>query len=210
LHNPGIAGALLDLVGLPPEKIHLAFIPTASNVEEGDKSWLIGDYENVKKQGFACIDIVDISALPQDLWLRRIEAANVIMVGGGNTHYLMAWLKSSGLAGLLPDLLKTRVYVGSSAGSIVTTLSLRTSSSQRSHAEKIFPLKDDRGLGFVNFLVSPHFNADYYHPGGLAYIRTVSKDLSAPVYALDDDSAILVDGGEMKVISEGVWELIRE
>ena len=48
---------------IPKEKIKIAFIPTAANVEEGDKGWLIDDYSNLKKQNYESIDIVDISAV---------------------------------------------------------------------------------------------------------------------------------------------------
>ena len=41
------------------------FIPTASNVEKGDKSWLIDDLMNLKKQGFKSIEIADISAVDE-------------------------------------------------------------------------------------------------------------------------------------------------
>ncbi|MCG2808784.1 MAG: hypothetical protein L6275_00345 [Candidatus Portnoybacteria bacterium] len=49
--NKSIAQAVLDLTNLPAEKIKLAFIPTAANVEEGDKDWLIDDLIHFKEQG---------------------------------------------------------------------------------------------------------------------------------------------------------------
>ena len=39
--NKSIADALFDLVGKKPEDTSLVFIPTASNVEKGDKGWLL-------------------------------------------------------------------------------------------------------------------------------------------------------------------------
>ena len=105
-------------------------------MEEGEKSWLIEDLSNLKKQRYGFIDIVDISALPQDVWIPRLKKANAIFVGGGNTYYLMSWLEKSGLDKILPKLLKTRVYVGISAGSIVATVNLRMSTSQKSFSEK--------------------------------------------------------------------------
>ena len=78
LSNPSIAKALFELVGKPAEETNIAFVPTASNVEEGDKGWLIDDLVNIKKQGFESVDIVDISALPREMWLPRLEAADVL------------------------------------------------------------------------------------------------------------------------------------
>jgi dipeptidase E len=56
LSNKTIVKALSDLVGLPNDKVHIAFIPTAANVEDGDKGWLIDDYSNIKKQNYGFFD----------------------------------------------------------------------------------------------------------------------------------------------------------
>ena len=206
LTNTTIVNALNRLVGLPTKNIRIAFIPTAANVEEGDKSWLVDDYSNIKKQGYGFIDIVDISALPKEIWLPRIEKANVIFVGGGNTFYLMSCLIKSGLADLLPELLKTRVYVGISAGSMVTTANLRMSTSQKSYSETVYPLKNDEGLGFVKFHVRPHYNSKHFQKLRSEFISETAKEIPEPIFALDDDSAIVVEKDKIKVISEGKWD----
>lgn len=48
LSNQSIVDALFDLVGKKSENTSLVFIPTASNVEKGDKDWLIDDLINLK------------------------------------------------------------------------------------------------------------------------------------------------------------------
>lgn len=206
LSNKTIVKAFSDLVGSPNEKVHIAFIPTASNVEEEDKGWLINDYSNLKKENYGCIDIVDISALPKDIWLPRIKEANVIFVGGGNTFYLMSWLKKSGLDKILPELLETRIYVGISAGSMVATVNLRMSTSQKSYSERVFPLKDDNGLGFVNFHIRPHLNSKFFPKVRVEYLQEKAKEIPEPIYAIDDDSAVLVNDNKVEVISEGKWK----
>ncbi len=77
--NKSIAKALFDLVGKKVKEIKIAFVPTAANVFADDKSWLIDDLYNIKKQNFKCIDIVDISALPRENWQPRLEAADVLI-----------------------------------------------------------------------------------------------------------------------------------
>jgi len=129
--NKSIAKALFELVGKKPEETTLAFIPTAANVGSSDKGWLIDDLYNLKQQNLKSIDIVDISALPEKVWLPRLEAADILFFSGGDTSHLMNWLEKSGLAKLLPDLLKTRVYAGISAGSIVAAPSLALSSKDK-------------------------------------------------------------------------------
>lgn len=204
--NKSIANAFLRLSGKSFNKLNLVFIPTAADVEDGDKDWLITDYSNCKKLGFASIDIVDISAVPQDIWLPRIKKADVLLFGGGNTYYLMSWLKKSGLEKMLTELLRTRIYVGISAGSMVATKNLRMSTSQKLYSEKVFPLKDDSGLGFVNFHVRPHFNSKFFPKLITKHIQESAKEITEPVYAIDDNTAIVFNGNKIEVVSEGKWK----
>ena len=50
IKNKTIAKALFGMVGKKPSDTSLVFIPTASNVEKGDKSWLIDDLMNLKNK----------------------------------------------------------------------------------------------------------------------------------------------------------------
>ncbi len=206
LMNDSIIGALKELAGRPFEELNLAFIPTAANIEEGNKDWLIADLEDCKKLSFAEIDIVDISALPQAVWQKRLEKADILFVSGGNTFHLMHWLRKSGLSEVLPEMLKTRVYVGVSAGSMVATPSIRFANSEKAAAEEIDGEVDDEGLGLVKFLVEPHINNAYFPELTFEYVREESAHTAVPVYALDDQSALQVVDEVATVISEGAWE----
>ena len=203
LINPTLVNAFNKLVGIPNEKIHIAFIPTAANVETGDKDWLINDYTNLKKQNYI-VDIVDISALPKKIWLPRIKDANVIFVGGGNTFHLMYWFEKSGLKELLPELIKTRVYAGISAGSCITGPTIYNS-VQNLFGEK-YELKIKKGLNLVNLQIIPHLNSPYFTKIREENLEVASKDLTEPVYAIDDDSAVIVDGDKIEIVSEGKWK----
>src|SRR5581483_6238353 len=98
LTNNSIARALFELVGKRPEDTSLIFVPTASNIEMGDKGWLIDDLANLKRQNFKSIDIADISAVEQSIWQPKFEAADILFFEGGNTYHLMRWINRSGLA----------------------------------------------------------------------------------------------------------------
>ena len=175
LSNKSIAAALLELVEKPAAETNIAFVPTAANAEEDDKSWLINDLVNIKNQHFNQIDIVDISALPKESWLPRLEHADVIFFGGGHTQHLMHWLRRSRLTEILPELLKIRVYVGISAGSIVTGPSLTLSSNTSDPFAYDDNLPNDvEGLHLVNFHVRPHFNSPDFPKASEAYLREKS------------------------------------
>ena len=203
LSNQKLAKAFIGLTGLKKDKIKIAFIPTASNVEEGDKGWLIDDYSNLKKQGLGCIDIVDISAVSKEIWKPRLEEANVLFLGGGNTFHLMHWVKKSGLEDLLPKLLKTRVYAGISAGSCIAGHTIYNS-VQNLFGEK-YDLKIEKGLGLVDFQFIPHLNSPHFTKMREKNLKIASKELTEPVYALDDNSAVVIDGNKLEVVSEGEW-----
>jgi len=93
LSNKSIVDALLELTERPFAELNLAFVPTAANVESGDKDWLIADLVTCTKLGFKSIDIVDISAIPKDVWLPRLQEADVFFFEGGNTYHLMEWVE---------------------------------------------------------------------------------------------------------------------
>jgi hypothetical protein len=41
------------------------------------------------------------------------------------------------------------------------------------------------------------------------YLKELVKDLPEAVYALDDNSAVVVNEGKISVVSEGKWEKIN-
>lgn len=209
--NESIAKALFELIGKKPEETSLVFIPTAANVEAGDKSWLINDLVNIKKQGFKEIDIVDISALPKEMWLPRIEKADVLFFEGGNTTHLMYWIEKSGLINLLPELLKTKVWVGVSAGSIVTNPALTLSNQDKKiYYEENFGYRSEKALGFVGFYIRPHLNSSFSPHSNKENLEKIAKTVSATIYGLDDNSAIKVVDGKVEVVSEGEWVVFNQ
>ncbi len=200
LTNPTLIKSFEELVGGQKDDIKIAFVPTAANVEQGDKEWLINDLSNLKKQEYV-VDIVDISALEKEIWLPRLESANVLFFGGGNTFHLMNWVEKSGLKDLLPELLKTRVYAGISAGSCIAGPTIYNS-VQNLFGEK-YNLKIEKGLGLVDFQFIPHLNSPYFTKIRKDNLEIAAKDLTEAIYAMDDNSAIKVVDGKIAVISEG-------
>lgn len=202
LSNKSIIDALSLLLGKSSEGVRLAYIPTASNVEAGDKGWLIDEYNKCERAGFV-VDIVDISALDRSFWEPRLKQAKVIFVGGGKTFHLKEWIDKSGLGELLPSLLQERVYVGSSAGSCVCGPQIFSSVS--SFCEGSGDLVKRDGMGWIDFHFIPHFNSEYFSKINEDNIKMVGDTVEEPIYALDDESAIVINGRDFRVVSEGDW-----
>jgi dipeptidase E len=202
--NKAIADTLFEMVGKKPEDTSLVFIPTASNIETGDKDWFIDDLINIKKQNFKSVAITDISAVPENIWRPQLEEADVLFFEGGNTYHLMNWINKSGLIKLLPDMLKTKVYMGLSAGSMVTgpDLNLRRSKAIYGEEAEKEPMA---GLGFIDFYFLPHLNNPYFAPRIEANLKEAMKEITKKTYVLDDQSALSVINGKVKIVGGGEY-----
>lgn len=204
--NKSIEKALLELLGKPFNKANLTFVPTAANVEKGDKAWLVDDMNNFKKLGFVSFDIIDISAVPKDIWSPSFDSADILVFGGGNVYHLLSWFRKSGLDSMLPDFLKTKVYVGISAGSMVTARNISLSTSGILYYEQTGNLENIRGLGLVDFEIRPHLNSQWFPKVRLDYLDKIAKETPNSFYAIDDNTAIKVIDGKISIISEGEWK----
>lgn len=197
IRNDSLRDALKKLAG---KKMRIAFIPTAANCEEGDKSWLIDNFDECRELGE--VDIVDISALNKEEWLPRLEWANVICMGGGWTAYLMDCIKKSGLDKELERLLEKRVYVGISAGSIALSKTLFASS------EFIYLDEDGKhhnGLNYIDFNFRPHLNSPDFPKAREKFLKEIAGKFNEDMYAMDDESGIVWIDGDIEIVSEGKW-----
>ncbi len=210
LTNNSIANALFSLTGKKPEETTVVFVPTASNVEIGDKDWLINDLLNLKKQNFKSIEITDISAVDEKIWKPSFERADVLFFEGGNTYHLMRWLNKTGLTKTLQELLKDKVYVGVSAGSSITNPDLSLKLSQNIYEEDMMETEEMKGLGFVDFYFLPHLNSEWFKKTRKENIEKVAKEISRTIYALDDESALKIIDDKIEVVSEGDWFVINK
>lgn len=203
ISNDSIKKSLFELVGKQPEDTSLVFIPTASNVEKGDKSWLINDLINIKKLNLKSISMVDISAVPEEVWRPQIEGSDILFFEGGNTFHLMEWINKSGLIDTIQDLLKTKVYVGVSAGSMVICPDLVLNISQILYKEDLDRTENINGMNLVDFYVLPHYQSSHFSKRTKENVLEATKNIKNKVYALDDNSAIEVNDDSIKIISEG-------
>lgn len=204
--NRSIEKALLDLLAKPFEKSNLLYIPTAANPEKGDKSWLVDDMYNFRKLNFASFNILDIAGKSKDILLPSFKNADVLVFGGGDCYYLLECIRKSGLENLLKSLVKTKVYVGISAGSMITANNVSISTDGILYYEKHRKFKDKTGLGFVDFEIRPHLNSAWFPKVKLPYLEKLAKEFPYSFYAIDDDTAIKVIDNKIEIISEGKWK----
>lgn len=202
ISNASIEKALFELLDKPASETRVAFVPTAANMVADDKGWLVQNYNDFSKLGLKSFDIVDISAIPKENWQKRFEAADLICFGGGDEQYLARIMRESGVAVALPELLKTRVYMGISAGSMVAGKLLPEKLIRTILPEEIFE-GNDSGFAFVDITVLPHYNSDYFAHLREELLRSLAPEFPTTVYALDDTSALKFVDDEIDVVTEG-------
>ncbi len=199
IRNQSIANELTVLIGKNPSETKIGFIPTAANAEPGNKDWFINQFNNLIKYRFNWIDVIDISA-PGVPWQDRLVGVDVILVCGGNTFHLLDQVRKTGFDEWLKENLDKKVYVGISAGSIIATPTIAVASVDDGDFNAS-GIEDLTGLSLVDFEISPHTPENVSHEANREYHHSIKNDL----YALDDNSAISVNGGVIKMVSEGEW-----
>jgi dipeptidase E len=68
-------------------------------------------------------------------------------------------------------------------------------------------LLTSNGAGLVDFALIPHLNHENHPDASMANAEKWAARLPVPVYAIDDQTAIKVTGGNVEVISEGHWKM---
>lgn len=186
-------------VGKPRSKINIAVINEAYAVEHDDNlRWVLNNLTSVKDNFGGKLELINLLALGSDLVRERIKQHDVIFMVGGHTDYLMTVFEKSGFDKLLPELLKTKVYVGSSAGSMVIGKRLT-----KKAYEKLYENRNTYGitqfLGLVDIAIMPHLDSPHF-PDRKKRLSEVARLHSGVVYGLNDDAAVVIDGESIRTI----------
>lgn len=209
VRNETIRDALVKLLGRPIEECTALCIPTAMYghpfAGPGENVWkfVAGRSEQpMVELGWKAVGLIELTALPsidKNRWVPLVRSADVLLVSGGDALYLCHWMRECGLTDLLVEL-KNTVWVGMSAGSMVTT--------PRIGEEFVGwrpPSGNDRTLGLVDFAIFPHLDNASLPDNTMAAARKWAADLDCAAYAIDDETALCVVDGDVEVVSEGQW-----
>lgn len=202
--NASIRDALIGLLGRPIDQCRALCIPTAQwghpmctptsawNFVAGQSPAPMTDL------GWRSVGLLELTALPgidPERWVPWVRDADVLLVDGGDATYLCHWLRESGMAELLP--LDDTVWVGVSAGSMVLTPRIGSWFVEWAGAG------DDRTLGLVDFSIFPHL--DVFPTNTMEAATSWAEDIGGECFVLDDQSAVVVSGESVEVVSEGRW-----
>jgi dipeptidase E len=214
IKNPSIHDALVGLLGKPIAEASALCIPTASYghpMAGPAAAWRFISGQEPEcpmiELGWKSMGVLELTALPsldRERWVPLLQETDVLLVNGGDPMYLCYWMQQSGLAGLLPSLRPEMVWVGLSAGSMVMTPRIG-----EDFVVGTSLTGSDETLGLVDFAIFPHLDHPMLPENTLAHAEKWATKMPISAYAIDDETAIQVVDGAVKVISEGNWKLLN-
>ena len=122
-------------------------------------------------------------------WRGKIEKADVIYVGGGDTVFMIEHWKQVGLLPLIEEAYNAgKLIVGLSAGAICWFSDIYTDSLKTEDGTKYAMFK---GLGWIQGIISPHYNSRM-----LDFDKIVCYNYPC-AFGIEDDAALVIEDGEV-------------
>jgi dipeptidase E len=194
--DPEIGREFLKLVGKKPADIRIFLVVTPTKYLKRNK-YILRQFRQFKGVKIPARNVtffqLDRKAKPVDL-----KNIDVVFVFGGNTFDYLYRIRKTGLDKLIKSFVKRGgVYLGLSAGSYVACPTIESASWK--HADRnIRGLKDLRGLNFVPFLVTAHFEEELR-----PVIKKAAEKSRHETIALTDKQAVLVKNKRASIIGSG-------
>jgi len=188
--------AFLKLLGKNPQDTRVAFIPTAKDPEE-DQSYVQRSLDQLDELGFV-YESTDLKEYSKETLGEKLTQFDVIYVNGGNTFYLLDWIRKSGFDQIIGDLLdQGKIYLGVSAGTIVAGPNIETA-GWKNLDRNFLNLTDLTGLNLVPFSVFVH-----YEPEFQTLIESETTRITYPMIVLTDQQAVLGEETRYKIVGPG-------
>ncbi|TWO99259.1 hypothetical protein EUA79_01040 [TM7 phylum sp. oral taxon 351] len=167
------------------------FIPTAGDPYE-NKDFVVADKIALQKYGIEVTDL-DLKNKTEEEINKPLAMADILLVAGGDTFYLMEKLKESGADRAIKNFIsRGGIYIGSSAGSIVCCPTIE--GAEKFDNPNLAPnLKNFNGMGIFNEVIIPHTQKEKY----IERIKEATEKLTSKsfkVYHLTDDDVLFFDG----------------
>lgn len=205
-----LRSTLRGLLDQPFEQSRVAVIIDAILPFAGDNSQTLVHLEQLHSLGWSEFDLMSLFAGPRSVLESRLRSADVIFCYGGSNHWLAHAWTTTGFAPLLRELLDEKVYLGLSAGSMIFSRLHGRVVDAFGQDEEIEMLQLDSvaaALPLFDWALLPHLGAPYFPRQTDEWAAVGAVRLGAPIYYLDDDSALVVrDPHEApEVVSSGHW-----
>lgn len=206
--NKSLENALLELTRGDIADKNFLFILTAQNPRITNKSRLVDYLIEFKNLWFKTLDIIDIAIPDSQIIQEKIKTADVICFSGWDTIYLKTKLYEKKFLQNFEKFFDGKVIVWISAGSIVWGKNIKWESDIKK-IENLWVQGIYNGdeYNLFDFIFIPHFQSVAFPHHSESALEKVTKTRKEPIYALDDQSAFLIDGEKKEVISEGKYKI---
>ncbi len=174
--------------------LKVAFILTGSEVEKESPPWLAADREALIQIGFNVADYTLTNKTKSDVE-KELDGFDVLFFSGGNTFYLLQKLQESNSMDVIKEFVrKGKIYIGSSAGSVVAGPDIYPVRFADDIA-KAPKIKGYEGFNLVDFMVLPHW-------GDQGSKDAYLKGLMPSVYNGERKLILLADHQYVEVIED--------
>ena len=173
------------------------FIPTAGDPYD-NKDFVEADRIALEKYGLDIVEM-DIKNKNEEEIREIIDGADIVLVAGGDTFYLMEKLKESGADKIIKEFVASGgIYIGSSASSIICCPTIE--GAEDFDDPNLAPKLDNfNGLGIFRNVIIPHAQKEKY----FERIRRATERLESKgfkVYPLTDDDVLFFDGNSCAIL----------
>lgn len=177
---------LEKLVGKPAKDINFMVLNEASAmslVESNDNSFFVDGMKYIK-DNFGNFAYVNLLALNKKQVIEQVKKCDVIFCFGGSTEWLKKVFDQTGFTELLPEILQTKVWCGSSAGSMILGKMIN-----KDWQEKLYGSFEDYSvsgyLDLLPFSILPHLTGgDLMSDERDKIVFEISKDAPQDIYTL--------------------------
>ncbi len=197
-------GSLISETRITPSKTTVLYIPTAGDYITPRPALTDHDsYTCLADMGFK-ITSCELDSEDRKVIKEKIDKVKMVVVGGGNTYFLLYHMKKSEFSELVKDFVKRGgIYVGSSAGSCVCSPNIDYVKDQDD--PKVAPeLTDYTGLDLVDFEIYPHCIEPWYEANYSPKYMIESHKSDAKKIYLRDHQAVVVKNDYYKIIQNKV------
>ena len=161
----------------------------------------IKELSNIEKYIGGVLDFVNFRAYSKEEINKRLNMADLIYIVGGKQHLLEKLFRETDTIDVIKNISKTKVIMGTSAGSIVLGRKITSEKfwDERYPKDKEIA-KTHEELNLVDFNIIPHYMREDHKKWTKDFFERVLKDNEFKVYAIKDSQAVVYNDGKIEFI----------
>ena len=210
IKNASIKAELELLLSSSIQDSKIVYIPTATMIEDGDHTWCVNDLNRLYNLGWNEFNILELNGIPRANIARRMKNADAVFLEGGNVYHLVHSIVTNGLTDIFKEIIESKVYIGSSAGSMIFSQAFNEQSAELfEEIPQLLQLEKSSitsPFNLFEWYLKPHVNSPDFPERTDKWMEAIASKADFPIYALDDETALSIGDSTVNVISEGIWK----